>query len=54
MVIKYITNNLFDVFWKDGWENCVRVKKQEESFRIIRAFKKPPRDLQTFLKGAVK
>lgn len=54
MVIKHITNNLFDVFWKDGWENCVRIKKQQKNYFIVKAWKKPPRELNDFLKGAFK
>ncbi len=50
MLVKKITNNLFDVFWKDGWENCVRIKKNEIDFRIVRAYKKPPRVVLEFIK----
>jgi hypothetical protein len=54
MVIKHITRNLFDVFWKDGWDNCVRIKRNGNSFRVIRAYKKPPRDVFEFIKGECK
>ena len=50
MVIKNVTNNLFDVFWKDGWDNCVRVKRIGKDFRVVKAFKKPPRDVFQFIK----
>ncbi len=43
---KYITKNFFDVFWGDGWDNCIRVKRnQQKNFVILRAYKKPPRDI---------
>jgi hypothetical protein len=50
MVVKNVTNNLFDVFWKDGWDNCVRVKKIGSDFRVVKAFKRPPRDVFQFIK----
>jgi hypothetical protein len=54
MVIKHVTNNLFDVFWKEGWDNCVRVKRIKSNFVIVKAWRKPPKDLFSFLKGAFK
>ena len=54
MLIKHITKNLFDVFWKTGWENCVRVKRDKDSFRVIRAYKKPPQDVFKFIKESFK
>mgnify|MGYP001579945999 FL=1 len=54
MVIKHITKNLFDVFWKDGWENCVRIKRKDDSFRVIKAYKKPPQEVFRFIKGICK
>ena len=54
MVIRYITKNLFDVFWKEGWDNCVRIKRKDKSFRIVKAWKKPPRDVFEFIKGECK
>ena len=54
MLIKYISKNLFDVFWKTGWENCVRVKRDKDSFRVIRAYKKPPQDVFKFIKESIK
>lgn len=43
---KFITKNFFDVFWGDGWDNCIRVKRnQAGEFIIVRAYKKPPRDI---------
>ena len=50
MVVRNVTNNLFDVFWKDGWDNCVRVKRIGKDFRVVKAFKKPPRDVFQFIK----
>lgn len=50
MVVKNVTNNLFDVFWKDGWDNCVRVKRIGRDFRVVKAYKKPPRDVFQFIK----
>jgi|TARA_R110000765_G_scaffold318221_1_gene410524 hypothetical protein len=54
MVVRHITKNLFDVFWKDGWDNCVRIKRNNGSFRVIKAYKKPPREVFEFLKGVYK
>ena len=54
MVVRHITKNLFDVFWKEGWDNCVRIKRIDHSFRVIKAYKKPPRDVFEFIKGACK
>ncbi len=50
---KYITRNLFDVFWGDGWDNCARVKwtKDRKEFIIVRSYKKPPRDFLETIKG---
>ena len=49
---KYITRTLFDAFWGDGWDNCARVKRgRDGAFIIVKAFKKPPRDLLETLKG---
>jgi hypothetical protein len=54
LTYRYITKNFFDVFWGDGWDNCARVKRgRDGSFIIVRAFKKPPRDLLETLKGVV-
>jgi len=50
MVVKNVTNNLFDVFWKDGWDNCVRVKRIGKDFRVVKAYKKAPRDVFQFIK----
>ena len=25
-----VTKKIFDIFWKDGWDNCVRVKKTKD------------------------
>jgi hypothetical protein len=52
---KYITRNLFDVFWGDGWDNCARVKwgKDKKDFIIVRAYKRPPKDLIEVMKGDV-
>ena len=51
MIVKNVTNNLFDVFWKDGWDNCIRVKKVGQDFRVVKAFKKPPKDVFQFIRG---
>lgn len=49
---KYITKNFFDVFWGDGWDNCIRVKRnQQKNFVILRAYKKPPRDIIKQIEG---
>jgi hypothetical protein len=52
---KYITRNLFDVFWGSGWDNCARVKwgKDKKEFIVVRAYKKPPRDFLETMKGDV-
>jgi len=50
MKVIAITNNLFDVFWQNGWENCCRIKKHKGSLVVVRAWKKPPRDLINALK----
>jgi len=54
MLIKHITKNLFDVFWKTGWDNCVRIKRNGEAFRVIKAYKKPPQDVFKFIKESIK
>lgn len=55
MIIKKVTNSIFDIFWKDGWDNCIRIKSTgNKEYRIIKAYKKPPRDVFQFIKGAVK
>jgi len=54
MVIRYVTKNLFDVFWKDGWENCVRIKRKDDSFRVIKAYKKPPQEVFKYIKEIYK
>lgn len=55
MIIKKVTNSIFDVFWKDGWDNCIRIKSiGSKEYRIIKAYKKPPRDVFQFIKGAIK
>ena len=54
MLIKYISKNLFDVFWKTGWDNCVRVKVKDNEFRVIKAYKKPPQDVFKFIKESIK
>jgi len=42
---KYITRNLFDVFWGDGWDNCARVKRNKgNEYVVVRAYKRPPKD----------
>lgn len=51
---KYITRNLFDVFWGDGWDNCSRVKRNKNGeFFIVKAYKKPPKDFLETIKGEV-
>lgn len=52
---KYITRNLFDVFWGDGWDNCVRLKwgKDKKDIILVRAYKNPPKDLMKTVKGDV-
>ena len=49
-----VTKKIFDIFWKEGWDNCVRVKKtKNNSIAVIKAFKKPPQHLLTAVKQAL-
>jgi hypothetical protein len=52
---RFITRNFFDVFWGEGWDNCVRIKRiKDGSYVIVRAYKKPPKDLLVTIKGDLK
>lgn len=52
---KYITRNLFDVFWGDGWYNCARYKwgKDRKEFILVRAYKHPPKNIIELIKGDI-
>lgn len=41
-----VSRKIFDVFWGDGWHNCVRVlKNKENKLEILKYYKKPPQHL---------
>ena len=49
-----VTKKIFDIFWKEGWDNCVRDKKtKNNTIAVIKAFKKPPQHLLTAVKKAL-
>lgn len=55
LTYRYITKNFFDVFWGDGWDNCVRVKQnRDKEIIVVRAYKRPPKDLIAIIKGDLK
>ena len=52
MILKFLSipELNFHESWKDGWDNCVRVKKIGSDFRVVKALKKPPKDVFQFIK----
>lgn len=55
LVYRYVTRNFLDVFWGDGWDNCVRIKRNKDNdIVIVRAYKRPPKDLIATIKGDLK
>ena len=43
------------MFWGDGWDNCARYKwgKDKKEFILVRAYKRPPKDILETMKGDV-
>lgn len=55
LVVKNVTNNIMDVFWKEGWDNCVRVRRDKiGSLSIVKAYCQPPKSLMSELKEIIK
>mgnify|MGYP003112274105 CR=1 FL=1 len=41
-----VSNKIFDVFWGDGWDNCVRVMRNKKNkLDVLKYYKKPPQHL---------
>lgn len=40
-----VSNKIFDVFWGDGWDNCIRVIKKNNKLDVLKFYKKPPQHL---------
>ena len=49
-----VTNNLFDLFWGDGWENWARFKwdKETKAFIVLNKSKHLPHQFVTSLNMA--